>query len=267
MSVGGILIGGWLASFKTLHSEAWICLFLVPLLLVGLYLTVAAMFGIPPARPEIAADHRGALLTLVGRVAGSDADAYGGSAERQIMRAHYAGIATVQSRLAAAVRTEREAWDALKMLLESSAVKEFPPTEYWLNGGILAKGVHRLNGKSARAKLREGEIGVRQVALGDASPPRHLNWDDHVVWDPTRGSPEASASDAEFAAKTTLIEDWFQRMGESSQAETYRDALRNVAALRMRLADEMEPIHHHAPVLYSRRCFICRPKRRWQFWR
>ena len=236
-------------------------LFLLPFLLGGLFLTGAAMAGAPPARPEIDPDHKAALRQIVSRIGGTDRDPYNGAQERQMFPAHYPRIANIHRRLVAGVTVESVAWGALNAEMVKTAIAEFPPQDFWMNGGAVAKGRHRLAGHQERVHLAPTEIRVTQTMVGGEPLPRYLGWDGHVVWDPVKGSSEADANDAELERKVEMLRAWFIRIEGSEQAMVYRDALRNVATLRAELAEVLEPIQHHEPIWWSRKCRICRPRK------
>lgn len=263
MTLGAIGVLGYKSAHLSSATEA----VAIVLFALGLFFTIAAMAGAPPARPAIDADHKAALRALVDRVATSDHDPYGAPQERQMLRAHYPRIADLQGRLVTAAQAQQQVWDALEALIRATVIAEFRPDDFWMNGGAHAKALHRLQGKAERVRLAPGEIRVQQVMVAGEGLPRHIGWDSHTLWDPTKNSPEAKATDAELDAKIAQVGAWFERMEASGEATAYRDALRDVAALRAALASAHEPIRHHAPILWSRRCFTCRPKKDWQIWR
>src|SRR5208282_2886042 len=87
LGVGLMAVGATVLGVRNGHPPALVLWPALALLVVDVFLTVAALLGLPPARPEIDADHAQALRELALRL-GSSSDPYRSASERQMLKAH-----------------------------------------------------------------------------------------------------------------------------------------------------------------------------------
>jgi hypothetical protein len=266
-TIGGALMvaGVGILGIEALHlPRVAVVVFLAALLVVGGWLTTAALFALPPARPappEVHAEH---VRRLVELAAGGGQFEAGGS-ERRLLDAHYRRISCAHELAEASTKAEAAAWDQLMREIIAAVVERFDGP-LWQRGGIIEEARLRIRDRTTRVELPDGAFSHIRVLSTSGKPLPQVNWGSHIVWWAT-GSLGADASDAELDAKVQKVRDWFGEISESEAARVYRDAILNAHARKKELDAAAEPVLLGAVVRYSRKCKVCNPKRRWQIWR
>jgi hypothetical protein len=257
-TIGGALIAGAavvVALLSLLGLPKGVVIGVAGLFLVlGLLLVLTAVGGLRRAAIPIEPNHQAQLRTIAER-AQTD-DPYRTAQERQMFNAHFPDIAATRDALTAATENEAASWESLRSYVLETLLERFPDGEFWNKSGLRAVAEHKLKLKAERPELDPMEIQTRRIRTGGALDPPRLAWRDYVVWE----RDADMATDAELAAKQDTIRGWFEDLVDSDPAQEYRRALKERRRLHDRLAADLEPVLHLAPIQTSRDCTICRPR-------
>jgi hypothetical protein len=267
-TVGGALLvaGVSVLGIEALHlPKVAVIGVLGVLFVVGGWLTTAALFAFPPARPTPPKAHAEHVPRLV-ELAASGGQFESGSSERRILNAHYPRISRAHEAVEGSAQAQTGSWDQLMQEITTVVVQRFAGP-LWERGGIREEAKLRLHDQTTRVELTDGAFAHVRVPSTSGKPLPQVNWGSHIVWWATGSSPEADASDAELDAKAQEVREWFGEVSESEAARVYRDAILNVRAHKTELATAAEPVLLGAEVRFSRKCEVCNPKRSWQVWR
>jgi hypothetical protein len=236
------------------------------MLAAGFVFVGAAIAGAPPARPDIDPNHSASLREIAERLPG-DGEMYNSTAERQMFEAHYRGVVRLRSVADESRLAEAHAWDRLIYAVGESMDTRFSEDDFWRPGDLFGLALARLQGRRKHVKLSSGAVVCGRPKISDQPPLPQVAFDQHVVWWPIRDSPEANMTDDELAARAEALRAWFDEIQDLEPARIYRRSLQDVLSNIEALETRVEPIRYHERIEWSRRCFICRPKRRWQIWR
>lgn len=106
----------------------------------------------------------------------------------------------------------------------------------------------------------------RGTVEGQSVAPQ-LSWSNYPVWWPLRESPASDATDEDLTGMVIEVRQWFEGIVRSAPTRAYRGAISDFRESHRQLQELLEPIRNHERIDWSRKCSICRPKKRWQFWR
>jgi hypothetical protein len=266
IGVGLMVVGAGVLGIKALHlPQVAVVVFLGVLLVFGAWLTAAALFAFPPARPAPPGNHAKHVRRLV-ELAASGGRFEAGSSERRMLNAHYRRISRAHEVVEGSAQAETEAWDQLMQEVTAAVVQRFDGP-LWQRGGIREEAQLRLHDQTTRVELTDGAFSHIRVLSTSGKPLPQVNWGPHIVWWATGSSPEADASDVELDAKAQEVREWFGEVSESEAARVCRDAILNVRTHKTELATAAEPVLLGAEVRFGRKCEVCNPKRSWQVWR
>jgi hypothetical protein len=152
-TIGGALMvaGVGVLGIEALHlPKVAVVAFLGVLFVVGGWLTIAALFALPPARPappEIHAEHVRRLVEL----AASGGRFEAGSSERRMLNAHYPRISRAHEAVEGSAQAETGAWDQLMQEVTAAVVQRFDGP-LWARGGIRDEAQRRLHDQTTRVK-------------------------------------------------------------------------------------------------------------------
>jgi hypothetical protein len=267
VGVGLMVVGAGVLGIKSLHlPQTAVAVLLTVLFLVGGWLTVAALFGLLPARPEIDPDHKIALRQLADRIGGT-ADPYRSTLERSVFAAHYPKLAAQRTAVERGTTEQESRRIALSSEIVETMRGRFSQQDFWRPDAIAAAAASALRDQADKVTIIAGAIWfVRPLIEGVTVPPQ-LVWGNSPIWWPLRDSPAASATDGDLAAKVGEVQAWFTEVGQSEPARAYRDAILNLRERQRELHRRLEPIRNHERIGWNRRCLICRPRKWWEFWR
>lgn len=226
-------------------------------------------------RGGINATHRATVLGLADRARqladGVALNVWSNDAEEQTFRAHLPGKVTMQvGRVKHAMSAEPSAWEALRDSVKQSAKETFPSSEVepWQTGGIITNALAAL--KDERDRVNSDDLQIRRQRLTanpELGPLPDIVWGVSPIWSTTSWWPAANITDPELDERIQTVRDWFSEVSKGEPAIVYRDALWNTYTDRRELAKAVAPILEYGRLDWRRRCFFCRPKRWWQFWR
>jgi hypothetical protein len=236
--------------------------------LVGVYLLVAALAGLPPATVGIESAHADSLQAIAHRVdvlsQGVDESPFATERERLEFAAHHRRALPFVDDVLRAVEAERDVWQRLADLVRSSAIERFPGP-FWNPGSIAARASARLQGHGHAVVLQDGEIAITgPIPIQGGAPPgtvvRDLVWSGEVVWWPTAASSGANATDDQLDAQIGEVVAWFGELQAMRVARDYRDAVLTTRAYRERLSGAVQ--RSAAEPRARWRCPRCREARR-----
>jgi len=187
---------------------------------------------------------------------------------QQILRAHRERVVAAVDEVRVRVADRDAAGVQLDAHIRRSAEGTSPEDGFWQVGALRARAATLLR-EQQQPVILEGPNAIRwqRVTPQPGMTVPEVVWGQNIVWWPLAASPEASSTDEELQARTDTVSDWFGAVSNSEAASAYSDALRDLSSARDGLNAALDPVVHLVPIRWSRRCPVCNPKRRWQFWR
>lgn len=266
LGVGMMAAGAAILGLRSAHPPTVILVPALALLIVGAYLTIAAGIGAPPARPEIDPRHADAVRDIALQTAGA-ADPCSGPVEHQMLGAHFSDLACLRAAADRARAKESHTWDEVVRTVGQSLAERFPSADFWEPTVMLPVALQTLKVRPRDDALPAGVVVFGHASMGlEPALPQGV-WGNDVIWCPPRETEAAEASDDDLADLALAVRAWFTEMATSPANAARREAIDELVARVAAINSRLAPIRQHERIDWSGKCFICRPKKRWQIWR